>query len=71
MSVVAYRIFLHILALGVFAIYWVHIRRELKLGTALGELKIYLLGLIISGLLVIYTAATVIMALMTFMRLEG
>lgn len=71
MSVIAYRIFLHILALGVFAIYWVHIRRELKLGTALNELKIYLLGLIISGLLVIYTAATVIMALMTFMRLEG
>lgn len=71
MSVIAYRIFLHVLALGVFAIYWVNIRRELKLGTALTELKIYLLGLIISGLLVIYTAATVIMALMTFMRLEG
>lgn len=71
MSVIAYRIFLHVLALGVFAIYWVNIRRELKLGTALSELKIYLLGLIISGLLVIYTAATVIMALMTFMHLEG
>lgn len=71
MSVVAYRIFLHVLALGVFTIYWVNIRRELKLGTTLSELKIYLLGLIISGLLVLYTAATVIMALMTFMRLEG
>lgn len=67
MSVVAYRILFHVLALCVFAAYWINLRRQLKAGTPLSELKTFTLGLVIVGGLVIYTAATVIMALMTLM----
>lgn len=64
MSVIAYRIFLHVLALGVFVIYWVNIRRQLKAGAPLSELKTFIVGLVIVGASVVYTAGTVILTLM-------
>ena len=60
---IVYRLLIHIFALWVFAIFWLNLRRKRKFGTALSELKIDLLGLVISGLLVIQTAATLIMTI--------
>ena len=58
---IVYRLLINVFALWVFAIFWLNLRRQLKFGTALSELKIDLLGLVVSGLLVIQTAATLIM----------
>lgn len=60
---IVYRLLINVFALWVFAIFWLNLRRQLKFGTALSELKIDFLGLIISGLLVIQTAATLIMTI--------
>lgn len=64
MSALTYRILIHILALCVFAAYLINLRRQLKLGTPLTELKTVILGLIISGIPMIYTLATIILTLM-------
>ena len=64
MSALAYRILFHVLALGVFAVYLVNLRRQLKAGTPLSELKTYVFGLVISGALAIFTLITVIFTAM-------
>lgn len=60
---IVYRLLIHIFALWVFAIFWLNLWRQRKFGTAFSELKIDLLGLIVAGLLVIQTAATLIVTI--------
>lgn len=64
MSDIAYKILIHVLTLCVFAAFWISLRRQLKAGIPLNELKTFIFGLVVFGGWTVYTAGNVILTLM-------